>query len=101
MSKYLFTYLFSFILLTSIIAPAYISLTEGSCEITAIADFGEEEENKGKESAKDLELKIYYSNGNESLFIGLEKKKRVRFYSKHYSFKLNKLNSPPPEKIFS
>ena len=40
MSKLIFTYLFSFILLASIVAPTYISLSEGDYEITAIADFG-------------------------------------------------------------
>lgn len=99
MSKLIFTYLFSFILLASIIAPTYISLSDSNCEITAMADFGEEEENKGKESAKDLEVKIYYSNENESIFVDLEKKKRMSFYSKNYTSLYKKLISPPPEQI--
>lgn len=97
MSKLIFTYLFSFVLLASIVAPTYISLTEGSCDITAIADLGEEEENKGKESVKDLEVKIYYSDNSESLYIGLEKKKRMSFYYKNYTSHYKKLISPPPE----
>tara|TARA_R110002073_G_scaffold296322_1_gene462312 strand:- start:22408 stop:22713 length:306 start_codon:yes stop_codon:yes gene_type:complete len=99
MSKLIFTYLFSFILLASIVAPTYISLSEGDYEITAIADFGEEEEKKGKESAKDLEVKIYYSDNNASLFVSLEKKKRMSFYSKNYTSHYKKLISPPPEHI--
>lgn len=99
MSKLIFTYLFSFVLLASIIAPTYITLTEGNCEIAALADIGEEEENKGKESVKDLEVKIYYSDNNESFYIGLEKKKRMRFYSKNYTSHYKKLISPPPEQV--
>lgn len=101
MNKIIFTYLFSFILLASIVAPTCLNLADGGIEITEIVDFGEEEENKGKESVKDLEVKIYYSDNSESLFIGLEKKKRRSFYSKNYSFQLNKLSSPPPEIFLS
>jgi len=68
-------------------------------EVTDIGDFGEEEENKGKESVKDLEVKIYYSDNNESLFISLEKKKRMSFYSKNYTSHYKKLISPPPEHL--
>ncbi|MBL4604993.1 MAG: hypothetical protein JKY02_04840 [Flavobacteriaceae bacterium] len=96
MSKIIFTSLFSFILLISIVAPTYISLTEGSCELTQIADFGEEEE-----PVKDLEVKIYYPTNSEFVFSDLQEKKGIRFYYKNYSFMLNKLNSPPPEKFLS
>lgn len=99
MSKIIFTYLFSFILLASIVTPTYLSLTEGDFNFTEIVDFGEEEENKGKESVKDLEVKIYYSDNSESLFVGLEKKKRTSFYSKNYTSHYKKLISPPPEHI--
>jgi hypothetical protein len=99
MSKLVFTYLFSFVLLASIVTPTYISLTEGSCDITAITDLGEEEENKGKESVKDLEVKIYYLDNSESLYISLEKKKRMSFYSKNYTSHYKKLISPPPEQL--
>lgn len=94
------TFLFSFILLASIVAPTYVSLTEGSCEITAMAEMGEEEEGKkGKESAKDLEIKIYYTQDSSPLFVGLEKKKRISFYSKNYVSYQKKQVSPPPELI--
>jgi hypothetical protein len=99
MSKLVFTYLFSFVLLASIVAPTYITLTEDSCEVALIADLGEEEEKKGKESVKDLEVKMYYSDNSESVYIGLEKKKRMRFYSKNYTSHHKKLISPPPEQL--
>ncbi|MEN8858481.1 MAG: hypothetical protein ABF260_10525 [Flavobacteriaceae bacterium] len=97
MSKFIFSYLFSFILLASIVAPTYISFSDLQAEATEIVDLGEEEENKGNESVKDLEVKIYYSTTNESLFVSLEKKKRMSFYSKNYTSYYKKLSSPPPE----
>ena len=100
MSKTIITFLFSLIILASIVAPTFINFSESTIEITEIVDFGEEEENKGNESIKDLEVKIYYSSDKESLFLGLENNKRIRFCSKSYSFKFTKLNSPPPE-LFS
>ncbi|MEQ6122682.1 hypothetical protein AAON49_00610 [Pseudotenacibaculum sp. MALMAid0570] len=97
MTKLIATIFFSTILITTIVVPTYVSLVEGTCEITAVADLSEEEEKKGKESAKDLELKIYYSDSPSSIFIDLEKKKRIRFYSKNYVSYQKKQLSPPPE----
>tara|TARA_B100000795_G_C22772242_1_gene428394 strand:- start:1079 stop:1384 length:306 start_codon:yes stop_codon:yes gene_type:complete len=99
MSKTIITSLFSLIILASIVSPTFINFSENNIEITEIVDFGEEEENKGNESVKDLEVKIYYSDDKESIYIDLENKKRIRFFSKNYSFKLDKLNNPPPEKL--
>ena len=87
------------VLLVSIVVPTYISLVEQNCEITEVVELGEEEENNGKESAKDLEVKLYYSDDNSGFFINLEKKKRNSFYSKNYTSYQKKLVSPPPESI--
>ncbi len=97
MNKIIFSYLFSIIILGSIVTPTYIHFSDFNMEVTQVVDLGEEEENKGQESLKDLEIKIYYSENNEAFEIGLQKKLRMSFYSKNYFFKLNKLNSPPPE----
>ncbi|MDG1422258.1 MAG: hypothetical protein P8M14_00630 [Flavobacteriaceae bacterium] len=100
MSKTIITFLFTLIITASIVAPTFVNLSESTMEITEIVDFGEEEENKGKESIKDLEVKIYYSTDKESVFLSLEHKKRIRYCSKNYTFKFAKLNSPPPEQLF-
>jgi len=97
MVRLFITYFFSFVLLASITAPTYFNLIDQSCEISIVEDFGEDEEKKGKESAEDMEVKIYYLHNNSSLYIGLEKKKRIRFYSKKYASYQKKLPSPPPE----
>ena len=100
MSKTIITFLFTLIITASIVAPNCINLSESTIEITEIVDFGEEEENKGKESIKDLEVKIYYSTDKESVFLSLEHKKRIRYCSKNYTFNFTKLNNPPPEQLF-
>jgi hypothetical protein len=82
--------------LASVAAPTYFSIIEKTCEIE-LADVGEEEENKGKEGAKDLDVKIYYSLNASFLYQSLEKKKRISFYSKNYTSYYKKLVSPPPE----
>ena len=60
MSKTIITFLFTLIITASIVAPTFVNLSESTMEITEIVYFGEEEENKGKEYIKDLEVKIYY-----------------------------------------
>ena len=47
MSKTIITFLFSLIILASIVAPTFVNFSESTIEITEIVDFGEEEENKG------------------------------------------------------
>ena len=101
MSKIIITFLFTLIITASIVAPTFINLSESTIEITEIVDFGEEEENKGKESIKDFEIKIYYSTNKGDVFLSLEHKKRIRYCSKNYTFKFTKLNSPPPEQFFA
>lgn len=98
MVKSLTTFLLSIVLLASIVAPTYVSLTEGACEISILKDKGgEDEENQGNESAKDLEVKVYYTHPMALFFGNLETKKRTSFYSKNYSSYQKKLLSPPPE----
>jgi len=88
--------MFSLILLSSIVTPTCFSILENTCEIE-MTDVGEEEENKGKEGVKELDVKIYYSHNASFLYQSLEKKKRISFYSKNYTSYQKKLVSPPPE----
>ena len=97
MSKAIITFFFSTIILASIISPTFINLHEFNVEITEIVDYGEEE-NKGNESLKDLEVKIYFIDAKGGSVLDLEKNKRIRFLSRNYTFSLTELNSPPPEK---
>ena len=97
MSKAIITFFFSTIILASIVSPTFINLHEFNVEITEIVDYGEEE-NKGNESLKDIEVKIYYINDKVGTVLDLKKNKKIRFLSRNYTFSLTELNSPPPEK---
>lgn len=97
MTKVFITYLFSLILIASVVSPTYFMLIEGSHEVVEVVDFGEEEENKGNEAKNDLDTKIYYSDHNTLLNDSLKKKNRISFYSKNYTSYQKKLISPPPE----
>ena len=99
MSKAIITFFFSIIIPASIVSPTFINLHEFNVEITEIVDYGEEEENKGNESLKDLEVKIYFIDDKGGSVLDLEKNKRIRFLSRNYTFSLTELNSPPPEKF--
>lgn len=84
--------------MTSVTTPTYFTLIEGTCEVAALADLGEEE-NKGQETVKDVDVEIYYSHSSLLLHIVSEKNKGVNFYSKNYTSFLKKLVSPPPELV--
>lgn len=80
------------------VTPTVISLVDDSLNLAFFLDMNEEEENKGKEGAKDLEIKIYSSENLDALFLnGIQKKKNVRFQSKNYTSEYKKNTTPPPE----
>jgi len=99
MNKIIIINIFSLIILASTFTPTYMHFSDINYEISEVIDHGEEEENKSKESSKDLEIKIYYPDHNESLNIGLQKKLSLSFYSKNYTSYFKKLVAPPPELI--
>ena len=81
-----------------IIAPTVITLVDDTQDVAFFLDLNEEEEKKGKESAKDLEIKIHPSEYFSSLIVNeLQKKKNIRFTSKNYSSEYPKIDTPPPE----
>ena len=100
MAKLAITYFFSFILTVSVTAPSYFMLMDGNIELVELADTGEEEDNKGNETIKELDVKIYYLHQGSLFQIDSERKKGIGFFAKHYTSFLAKLTSPPPEYIF-
>jgi SUMO ligase MMS21 Smc5/6 complex component len=86
--------LFSILLIT----PAVISFVDDTQDIAFLLEMNEEEENKGKESAKDLEIKLHQTE-NFSTFIlnEIQKNKNVSFRSKNYTTEYPKITTPPPK----
>jgi hypothetical protein len=82
-----------------IIAPTIISFVDDTHEIAAFLDMNEEEE-KGKESAKDLEIKIQPTENNCSFLLKeFQKNRNLTFLSKNYVSKYPKIFTPPPKLI--
>ena len=91
---FFFTLLFSVLLIT----PTVISLVDDSQDVAFLLDINEEEENKGKEVSKDLEIKIHPTeNLDVSLLDEIQKTKNVSFCSKEYTSEYPKNTTPPPE----
>ncbi len=94
-----FTLLFS----TLIITPTVISLVDDTQNIAFFLDINEEEENKGKEgkeSAKDLEIKIHPTDHfSHYLHKGIQIKKNVSFKSTNYTSEYPKNTTPPPKSL--
>ncbi|KGL59994.1 hypothetical protein SAMN04487762_0263 [Polaribacter sp. Hel1_33_78] len=91
---------FFFIILFSIliVAPTILSFVDANKNVAFFLEINEEEENKGKEAAKDLKIKIYPSDNCSSLFLkGIQKKKNISFTSKNYISEYPKITTPPPE----
>ncbi len=80
------------------IAPSLVSMFDDGKDVVFFIDMNEEEDNQGKEAAKDLEIKIYSTEQFDSLLInGIQKKKNVRFRSKTYTSLFRKNSTPPPK----
>ena len=89
-----FTLLFSSIIIT----PGIICLVDDNQDITFFLDMNEEEENKGKESEKNLELKIDFSEEfSDYILSGIQKKRNIIFKSKNYTSEYSKITTPPPQ----
>ena len=82
----------------SLITPVVISLFDDAQDVAFFLDMNEEEENKGKEASKNLEVKINTTEQFSSLFLNrIQKKKNVSFQSKTYTSEYPKNTTPPPE----
>jgi len=86
-----FTLLFSVL----IISPGVICFIDDTQNIEFFLDMNEEEENKGKESAKNLEIKIHPSEDfSDFILNGIQKKKNIIFKSKKIHIRVFKNYNP-------
>lgn len=78
--------------------PTILSFLDDTENVAFFLEINEEEENKGKESAKDFETKIHPSKSFSNLFLsGIQAHKNVIFRSKNYASEYPKITTPPPE----
>lgn len=91
---FFFTFLFTIL----IFAPTVLSFVGDSENVAFFLEINEEEENKGKESAKDLKIKISPTDSFKNLILnGIQKKKNVDYTSKKYTSEYPKITTPPPK----
>ena len=91
-----FTLLFSI----SLITPTVITFVDDTQDIAFFLDMNEEEEKKGKESSKDLEIKITYDDANIYFLLkGIQKRKNLAFKAKKYASQFLKIDTPPPKLV--
>ncbi|SNR17395.1 hypothetical protein [Tenacibaculum jejuense] len=95
MIRVVYTYLFSLILVTSIVLPTYISITKFSCEISLEIDM--EEDSEESEITKDTEAKITHTTQNLSTYSKIRIQNSIIYISTSYNSIFKKLDSPPPE----
>jgi hypothetical protein len=90
-----FTFLFSILLIT----PSVISLIDDEQYIAFFLDMNEEEEeSKGKETPKDLKIKIHPTGYFGALLLDrIQKKRNIRFQSKNYTSEYPKKTIRPPQ----
>jgi hypothetical protein len=90
-----FTFLFSILLIT----PSVISLIDDGQYIAFFLDMNEEEEeNKGKETSKDLKIKIHPTGYFGALLLDrIQKKRNIRFQSKNYTSEYPEKTIRPPQ----
>ena len=91
-----FTFLFSILLIT----PSVISLIGDGQYIAFFLDMNEEEEeeSKGKETSKELKIKIHPTGSFGALLLDrIQKKRNIRFKSKNYTSKYPKKTIRPPQ----
>ncbi|NOY48175.1 MAG: hypothetical protein GXO84_08285 [Chlorobi bacterium] len=96
MSRSLISIIFSVIFMITLIAPSVIIVIDNDADISFFYDTTEEED-KGSEKHKDLEVLFSEFNENEAYFVSNETESNLGYYFKKYPKPHLNLISPPPE----
>ena len=83
--------------MTLTVMPTLLTIADSNYDIAIILDSSEEEEKSGKESLKDLEVKIIPATDGQDFLSGKDRSKQLDFYSNKYISEFGELISPPPE----
>ncbi|AOW21303.1 hypothetical protein [Urechidicola croceus] len=87
---------FSFIFLLMITAPTIVNLIDRENDIVELIGQNEEEE-KGEEKLKNLEIKLINIEQNINNYEYISSNKLNEFYNKRYTKPLISLTLPPPK----
>jgi len=98
MSRNTVSILLSIIFWAFLTVPSVLSLIDDSIDISILYESSEEEEEeKGSENIKDIEITFSELNGKESDFALTKTENYLGYYSKSYPKPHLNLISPPPE----
>jgi len=95
MFKMITSFLFSLIFIAFMAAPTIAFLVDKNVDICLVSDINEEE--KGNETIKDIEIIFSDSNSSKDSFLDLKNKNLLEYNSKKYSKPHLNLISPPPD----
>jgi hypothetical protein len=98
MPRSIISIIFSVIFMITLIAPSVIIVIDNDADISFFYDTTEEEE-KGNEKHKELEVLFSELNENEAYFVSNETEGNLGYYFKNYSKPHLNLISPPPDFI--
>ena len=96
MSRNAVSIVLSIIFWAFLTAPSLLSMIDDSIDISILYESSEEEE-KGSENIKDIEITFSELNGKESDFALTKSENNLGYYSKSYPKPHLNLISPPPE----
>jgi hypothetical protein len=96
MSRNTVSIVLSIIFWAFLTAPSALFMIDDSIDISILYESSEEEE-KGNESIKDIELLFSELNGNKTNFISTEIENNLGYSTKNYPKPHLNLVSPPPE----
>ena len=97
MSRNIISILLSIIFLLFLVAPTVIVMVDDSVDISFFFTSSGEEEDKGVEKNKDLEVLFSESKMNETDFVLNKTENNTWYFSKNYPKPHLNLISPPPE----
>ena len=99
MSKNILSIFFSIVFISLITAPTILVIIDDSIDISLIYDISEEEEEKGSEKNKELEVFVVESHPELNDFTLSKNKAFIEHAFKNYPKPHLNLISPPPEFI--
>jgi len=88
---------FSLLFVTLITAPTVVLAMDSDYDVSILLETNEEEEKEGKESLKDIEVKVLQILQKSSSDILFSDISILGFHSNKYSSAHKELLSPPPE----
>ena len=77
--------------------PNIVAIVDDNFEVSIIFDSNEEEEKKGEEKVKDIEIELFSKDAIEDSLYNTSLVKSLNFHSDNYSSLFKELTSPPPE----